>query len=134
MDKFFNWLSIIGGAVGGFLAWLFGGWDTLIIALVVLVGLDYISGLIKAAATKELSSEIGFRGIGKKVCIFLIVAAAGIAQAFLGDILPLRETVITFFAINELLSLLENAAQMGLGIPDSWKNALLQVRDKEEKE
>lgn len=132
MDKIFNWISVICGTVGGFAVSLLGGWDKLIMALIILMCLDYITGLIKAYYNKELSSQIGFKGLTKKVLILVIVAVSVVAEDMLG-IPAIREIVIMFFAVNEALSILENAGAMGLPLPDKLKQALLQIRDKEDK-
>lgn len=129
MEKLFNWLSIVGGAIGGFIVSLLGGLDKLIIALLILMILDYITGLIKAIYNKQLSSGIGFKGLLKKVLILVVVAVAVIAEQHLG-VPAVREIVIMFFAVNEAISILENAAQMGLPIPEKLKEVLLQLRDK----
>lgn len=133
MEKFFNSVSIIGGAVGGFIVSLLGGWDKLIMALLILMILDYITGLIKAIYNKELSSEIGFKGLLKKVLILVVVAVAVITEQHLG-IPAVREIVIMFFAVNEAISILENASLMGLPIPEKLKEALLQLRKNDEEE
>lgn len=133
MDKIFNWISVICGTIGGFIVSLLGGWDKLIMALIILMCLDYITGLIKAYYNKELSSQIGFKGLTKKVLILVIVAVAVVAENMLG-IPAIREIVIMFFAVNEALSILENAGAMDLPLPEKLKQALLQLRnDKEEK-
>lgn len=132
MDKIFNWISIICGTIGGFIVSLLGGWDKLIMALIILMCLDYVTGLIKAYYNKELSSRIGFKGLTKKVLILVIVAVAVVAEDMLG-IPAIREIVIMFFAVNEALSILENAGLMGLPLPEKLKQALLQIRDKEGK-
>ena len=122
-----------GGAIGGFFVFLLGGWDKLIQALLLLMVIDYISGLIKAITQKELSSKVGFKGIGKKVLTLLVVAVAVIAENMIG-IPAMREIVIMFFAVNEALSILENAGQSGLKLPPKLKESLIQIRDKENKE
>lgn len=129
MDKIFNWISVIGGTIGGLLVSFLGGLDKLIIALLILMTLDYITGVLKAIYNKELSSEIGFKGIIKKMLIIIIVGVAVIVENNFG-VPAIREIVIMFFAINEAISLLENASQMGLPIPDKLKEVLLQLRDK----
>lgn len=131
MEKLFNWISVVGGAVGGAVVSLLGGWDKLIMALLILMVLDYITGLIKGIYNKELSSEIGFKGLLKKVLILVVVAVAVIAEQHLG-IHAIREIVIMFFAVNEAISILENASQMGLPIPAKLKEVLLQLREKKE--
>lgn len=129
MDKMLNWISIIAAAVGGVVLKLLGGWDAMLLTLTALVALDYITGLIKAAYTKTLSSEIGYKGILKKVMMFTVVAAAVVIGRLTGDVVPLREAVIIFFVANEGLSLLENAGEF-IPLPDKLKEVLLQLRDK----
>ena len=132
MGKFFNQLSIVGGIVGGFFCKLLGGWDTILSALVALVILDYITGVLKAIVTQTLSSSVGFKGLIKKVVIFIVVATAVVIQSVVGDAVPLREIVIVFFLCNEGISLLENASEF-VPIPEKLKETLIQLRDKEEK-
>lgn len=131
MEKLFNYISVVGGFFGGIIVSLLGGLDKIIVALLILMLLDYITGLIKSFYNKELSSKIGFKGLLKKVLILVIVAVAVIAEQHLG-IPAVREIVIMFFAVNEAISILENASQMGLPIPIKLKKALLQLRSKEE--
>jgi toxin secretion/phage lysis holin len=131
-EKLFNSISVLSGSVGGILAGLMGGWDGLLAALITLVVLDYITGLAKAVCQKELSSKIGFRGIVKKIVLFILVAAANALQLLLSGSLPLREIVLVFFIANEGLSLLENAAVF-VPIPSALKRVFLQLRDKSEK-
>lgn len=129
MDKLFNWISVIAGMLGGFLSYWLGGWDVLLKTIVFLAIMDYITGLIKGFYLKELSSEIGFRGLLKKIVMFIVIAVAFVIQKMLGDNIPLREVVITFYIANEGLSLLENAAVF-VPIPEKLKEVLLQLRDK----
>ena len=132
MGKFFNQLSIVGGIVGGFFCKLLGGWDTILSALIALVILDYITGVLKAIVTKSLSSSVGFKGLVKKVVIFIVVATAVVVQSVVGEAVPLREIVIVIFLCNEGISLLENASEF-VPIPEKLKETLIQLRDKEEK-
>lgn len=90
--------------------------------------LDYCSGVIKAIQQKKLSSEIGFRGLLKKVSILLIVAAANIIQSVIGENVAVREIVIMFYIANEGISLLENTASVSNRIPQKFKDVLLQLR------
>jgi len=129
MEKLFNWISVVGGTIGGLLVTFFGGLDKIMIALIILIVLDYITGLLKAIYNKNLSSEIGFKGIIRKVLILIVVGVSVLIQNSFG-IPAIREIVIMFFAINEAISLLENASQMGLPIPEKLKEVLLQLRDK----
>ena len=135
MDKFFNWVSVVVGIFGGVFAWAFGAWDKLLCALITLIILDYITGLLKGWYTKRLSSEIGFKGIAKKIVILIMVVTANVLQTVIGDKIMLREIVIMFFIANEGLSLLENCAEINGGnIPKKLKDVLLQLRGKSEKE
>lgn len=127
--KDINLFSVIGGTAGGILTFMFGGFDAILKALAVLVILDYITGLIKAAYTKTVSSEIGFKGILKKLLIAIVVAVAVIIQHLVDDAVPLREIAIMFFICNEGISILENASEF-IPIPQKLKDVLLQLRDK----
>lgn len=129
MMKVFNWFSIAGGVVGGFLCQWLGGWDVILKALVMLVSLDYTTGVLKAIATKTLSSAVGFKGLIRKIIIFIVVATAVTVQSVIGDAVPLREIVIIFFVCNEGISLLENASEF-IPIPEKLKETLIQLRDK----
>ena len=130
MDKIFNWISIIFGMVGGCLTYWLGGWDVLLKTIVFLAVADYITGWIKGIYTKQLSSEIGFKGLLKKIVMFIVIAVSFVIQCLIGGTIPLREVVIMFYIANEGLSLLENAAVF-TPIPDKLKSVLLQLRDKD---
>ena len=129
MDKVFNWFSIVFGVVGGFFAAVLGGWDKWLIALVAFVCIDYVTGVVSAIYTKTLSSEIGFRGLMKKILIFVVVAVAVILQGLLENAIPLRDIAVCFYLANEGISLLENVA-MFLPIPKKIRTVLLQIREK----
>lgn len=135
MEKYFNTVSVAFGIFGGAIAWLLGGWDVLLWTLTAFVILDYLTGLMRAWKQKELSSEIGFEGLVKKIMIFTLVIVANFLQNLISESIPLREIVILFFISNEGISLLENAA-LFVNIPEELKNALIQVRnaDKQEEE
>lgn len=130
MERLFNWISIALGVIGGLLAKLFGGFDVLLYVLVALVVIDYITGLLKAIYLKQVSSNIGFKGLCKKVIIFLVVVVSNLIGVLMGDNLAIREVVIVFFIANEGISILENAAVVYPNIPSSLKDVLLQLRDK----
>ena len=130
LEKIFNWISIVGGIVGGFLCNALGGWDVILKALVALVILDYATGILKAIYTKTLSSAIGFKGLIRKTLIFVVVATAVVVETIIGDTIPIREIVIMFFACNEGISLLENASHF-IPIPEKLKETLIQLRDKD---
>lgn len=129
MDKMFNLFSIIGGVIGGFIVSLFGGWDAMLYTILLFAILDYFTGILKAIYKKQLSSEIGFKGIIKKIMVFVVIAVAYNVQRMTGNTIPLREIVIVFFICNEALSILENAAEF-INIPPQLKEVLLQLRDK----
>lgn len=129
IEKMFNGVSIVGGIVGGFLCQWLGGWDVILKALVALVVLDYVTGVLKAIYTKTLSSEVGFKGLIRKIVIFVVIATAVIIQMVVGDAIPLREVTIIFFLCNEGISLLENASEF-VPIPEKLKDTLIQLRDK----
>ncbi len=131
IEKLFNNASIIFGAIGGVAVYLLGGWDVLLKTVVAFVILDYITGVIKAIYFKKVSSAIGFKGILKKIMIFIVIVCAYIMQIVINNTVPLREMVIMFFIANEGISLLENAAEL-IPIPEKLKEVLLQLRDKSE--
>ena len=131
--KDFNLFSIISSFMGGLTAYLFGGFDMLLKALIALIVLDYITGVIKGVYNKKLSSDIGFKGLLKKVLILIIVALAVIIQKTINGVVPIRETVIVFFICNEGISIIENAAEF-IPIPEKLKRVLLQLRRQNEEE
>lgn len=133
MSNVWNKLSLGTGVIGGFLITFWGGWDSLIAALIALMVIDYITGVVKAIYLKKLSSEIGYRGLIKKVLVLIVVGAAVVLQSVLPQNIPLREITIMFFVCNEGISILENAATM-IPIPKKLKDVLLQLRDSSDKE
>ncbi|MDE7177428.1 MAG: phage holin family protein, partial [Lachnospiraceae bacterium] len=107
-----------------------GGFDGFLYALVVFVVVDYATGLMAAAVEKQLSSEVGFKGIFKKVVIFCLVAVGHIVDThIIGEGSVLRTAVIFFYLSNEGISILENAARIGLPIPEKLKSVLEQLRE-----
>ena len=122
-------------AIGGWIGWFLGGVDGMLIALIVLMALDYISGVMCAIEDKKLSSAVGFKGIAKKVLILMLVGVANILDTnVVGGGAVLRGAVICFYLSNEGLSLLENAAYLGLPIPDKLREILAQLHNRSEKE
>lgn len=101
--------------------------------IVFLAVVDYITGVIKGIYLKELSSETGFKGLLKKIVMFIVIAVAYVIQQLIGGTVPLREVVIMFYIANEALSLLENAA-IFVPIPDNLRDVLLQLREKSDTE
>lgn len=134
MKEFWNTIQLIFAAIGGWLGYFLGGCDGLLIALVVFAVVDYITGVMCAVADKKLSSEVGFKGICRKVLIFLLVGIANILDVqVIGTGSVLRTAVIFFYISNEGVSLLENAAHLGLPIPEQMKAVLEQLHDRAEK-
>ena len=127
MDKYFNDISIVFGLVGGFVCNFLGGWDLLLKSIVILMVLDYVTGLLKSIYNKKLSSEVGFKGILKKIIIFIVIATAYVIQCLLVEEIPLREITILFFIANEGISLIENASEF-VPIPEKLKEVLIQLR------
>ena len=120
-------------AIGGWLGYFLGGMDGLMIALIVFMALDYITGLMCAVIDKKLSSAVGFKGICKKVLIILLVGMAHIVDLHVvGTGSALRSAVVCFYLSNEGVSLLENAGHLGLPIPEKLKDILSQLHGREE--
>ena len=133
MKEFWNAIQLVFTAVGGWLGYFLGGCDGLLIALVVFAVVDYITGIMCAISDRKLSSEVGFRGICRKVLIFVLVGVANILDVqVIGTGSVLRTAVIFFYLSNEGVSLLENAAYLGLPIPEKLKDVLEQLHDREE--
>ena len=134
MKEFWNTMQMVFAAVGGWLGYFLGGCDGLLIALVVFAAVDYITGVMCAISDKKLSSEVGFRGICRKVLIFFLVGVANILDVeVIGTGSVLRTAIIFFYLSNEGVSLLENAAHLGLPVPQKLKDVLEQLHDRAEK-
>lgn len=134
MSEVMNGCKIGMAALGGVLGWVFGGFDSLIYALIAFVALDYITGVLLAIRDKKISSEIGFRGICKKATIFLLVAMGHILdQSVIGTGSSLRTMLILFYLSNEGISILENAGAMGLPLPQKLKDVIRQLNGNEKK-
>ena len=115
-------------AIGGWIGYALGGRDGLLIALVVFMAVDYVTGVMCAVVDKKLSSAVGFKGICKKVLILMLVGVANTIDVHIvGNSGALRGAVICWYLSNEGLSTLENAAHLGLPIPEPLKNALVQL-------
>ncbi len=122
-------------AIGGWLGFFLGGLDGMLIALIVFMVLDYVTGIMCAVLDKSLSSRVGFRGIFKKALILIMVGIANIVDVHVvGTGSALRGAVICFYLSNEGLSLLENAAYVGLPVPEKLKDILAQLHRRDEKE
>ena len=133
MKEFWNTIQLIFSAVGGWLGYFLGGCDGLLYALIAFMVIDYITGVMCAIINKQLSSEVGFKGIFRKVLIFLLVGIANIIDVqVIGTGAVLRTAVIFFYISNEGVSLLENAGHLGLPIPEKIKTVLEQLHDRAE--
>ena len=122
-------------AIGGWLGFFLGGLDGMLIALIVFMALDYVTGIMCAVLDKSLSSRVGFKGIFKKALILIMVGIANIVDVHVvGTGSALRGAVICFYLSNEGLSLLEYAAYVGLPVPEKLKDILAQLHRRDEKE
>lgn len=118
-------------AAGGYIAWFLGGFDGVLIALCVFAVVDYLTGVVAAIIEKKLSSQIGSRGIAKKILMFFLVGVAAVLDAYvLGGESPIREIVIVFYIANEGISIIENSARLGLPVPKKLIDVLEQLKSK----
>ena len=135
MKEFWNVIQFIFAVIGGWLGWFLGGCDGLLYALITFVVVDYITGVMCAVVDKKLSSEVGFKGIFKKILIFLLVGIANLLDVnIIGNGSVLRTAAIFFYLSNEGVSLLENATHLGLPVPEKLKSVLQQLHDRAEEE
>ena len=133
MKEFWNVIQMVFTGVGGWLGYFLGGYDGLFYALIVFMVVDYITGVMCAVSDKKLSSAVGFKGICRKVLILMLVGIANLLDVqVIGTGAVLRTAVIFFYLSNEGVSLLENAAHLGLPIPKKLKAILAQLHDRAE--
>ena len=133
MKRVWAMIQIVLAAVGGSVGWFLGGCDGLLRALVIFIAVDYATGVMCAVADHRLSSEIGFRGICRKVLIFVLVGVGHVIdESVIGSGSMLRTAVLFFYLSNEGISLLENAAHLGLPVPERLKDVLEQLHDRAE--
>ena len=134
MKEFWNVIQAVFAAVGGWIGYFLGGNDGLLYALLAFVVLDYITGVMCAVADKKLSSAVGFKGICRKVLIFALVGIGHLLDTqVIGSGSVLRTAIIFFYISNEGVSLVENAAHLGLPVPDKLKAVLEQLHDRNDK-
>ena len=134
IDILWSKIQMAVAGIGGWLGYFLGGMDGMMIALLVFMILDYLTGVMCAIADKKLSSAVGFKGICKKVLILMLVGLAHIVDLHvIGNGSALRGAVICFYLSNEGLSLLENAAHLGLPVPDRLKDVLSQLHNRDGK-
>ena len=132
MKEFWNIIQVIIAGIGGWLGWFLGESDGLLYTLIAFVAVDYITGVMCAVADKKLSSQVGFKGICRKVLIFALVGIGHVLDAqVIGAGSVLRTAVIFFYLSNEGVSLIENTAYLGLPVPEKIKEVLSQLHDKE---
>ena len=133
MKQIWNGIQVAFAALGGFLGWFLGGVDGFLYALIAFVVIDYLTGVMCAILDKTLSSNVGFRGIFRKVLIFVMVGIGHVIDTqLIGNGDALRTAVIFFYISNEGVSLLENAAHVGLPVPEKLKDVLAQLHDRTE--
>jgi toxin secretion/phage lysis holin len=133
MKTVWNWIQVVLAAIGGGLGWFFGEMDGFFYALIAFVVIDYLTGVMCAIIDKTLSSNVGFKGIFRKVLIFVMVGIGHVIDTQLigsGD--ALRTAVFFFYISNEGVSLLENAGHIGLPIPEKLKEVLAQLHNRTE--
>ena len=133
IDLIWAKLQIAISAIGGWLGYFLGGVDGLMTALIIFMVTDYVTGLMCAIVDKQLSSRVGFKGLFKKMLIVILVGIAHIVDMHVvGTGEALRSAVICFYLSNEGVSLLENAAHLGLPIPEKLKAILAQLHNRDE--
>ena len=130
MKEFWSMVQLVFTGIGGWLGYFLGGCDGLILALLLFVVADYITGIMCAIADKKLSSEVGFKGICRKVAIFCLVGIGHVLDTrIIGNGSVLRTAVIFFYLSNEGISIIENVAIIGLPVPKKLKDVLAQLHD-----
>jgi toxin secretion/phage lysis holin len=137
MKEIWNKIQAVLTVAGGFIGWFLGGFDGFLYALITFVAIDYITGVLCAIINKNLCSKVGARGIFKKVLIFVLVGVGHVLDAnVLGvvgntDANVLRTAVIFFYLSNEGISILENAAHIGLPVPEKLRDVLKQLHNRD---
>ncbi|HHX63222.1 MAG TPA: phage holin family protein [Epulopiscium sp.] len=133
MGKVIEIIQLIFVAIGGFVGWFIGGVDGFMYALISFVIIDYVTGLMVSIISKKVSSEVGFKGIFKKVMIFLLIGIAHMIDIYvITNGSAIRTAVIFFYLSNEGISILENTAKIGLPIPKSLRDILEQLSKEDE--
>lgn len=134
MKDVWNWIQGVIAIAGGFFGWFLGGLDGFLYALIAFVVIDYLTGVMCAIVDKNLSSDVGFRGLFRKILIFVMVGIGHLIDTqVIGNGSVLRTAVIFFYMSNEGVSLLENAAYLGLPIPQKLRDVLAQLHDRSDK-
>ena len=128
-----NYIQLAFAVVGGWLGWLLGGWDSPLYVLIAFITIDYITGVMCAVASQSLSSEIGYKGIFRKVVILMLVGIGAMLDKYIigtGEVL--RMAVIFYYVSNEGISILENATRLGLPVPRKLKDVLERLKEVED--
>ena len=131
MERYLNTITMLLSIFGGIVVRLLGGLDQLLDVFLFLIIVDFITGWIKAIATKELSSRIGMLGIAKKVTMLFVVAVAVRVEKVVGNNLLIREMVLIFYIANEGLSFFENIATF-IPMPKKLKELFIQLKNKDD--
>lgn len=134
MKNVWNYIELFFTTLGGCIGYFLGGVDGFVYALIAFVVIDYLTGVMVAILERKLSSEIGFKGIFKKVLIFALVGVGNIVDVYLiknGS--AIRTAVIFFYISNEGISIIENASMIGLPVPEKLRNVLKQLNDEGKK-
>lgn len=135
MKELWNWVQIVFSGMGGILGAFLGGGDGLLYALITFVVIDYITGVMCGISNQNLSSEIGFKGIFRKILIFMLVGIANILDVqIIGSGTVLRTAVVFFYLSNEGISILENVGNLGLPVPQKIKEILEQLHKESEED
>lgn len=135
MTKIFDYFKMITAVFGTFFTWLFGSWDTALTVLIVFMVADYVTGVIRAYINKQVSSDIGLKGLTRKLMIlFILIVAVSLDRLMNSDTWVFRTLVCYFYIANEGISLTENAASLGLPIPQKLVDALAQLKEGQKKD
>lgn len=127
LGSFIKFVIALGGTA---VSYLYGGFDSLLMIFTFMVAIDYITGLLASGVEGKLSSQIGFKGIAKKIMIFALIAVAHFVDQLVGNEHLIRDATIFFYMANEILSITENAGRLGIPIPTFLKNAITLLRNK----
>jgi toxin secretion/phage lysis holin len=133
MTNILRWIQVAAAAVGGIIGAFLGGFDGMLIALIIFIGMDIVTGIIRAGVEHKINSCVSWQGMGKKVTILILVGFARSMDLYIiktGGIL--RSATIFFYIANEGISILENAALIGLPVPAKLKDMLEQMKQKTE--
>ena len=131
-DNILKIAKIVFASIGGFMSYIFGGFDSLLIALLSLMVLDYMSGITKAIYNRKLNSHIGFKGLLKKVMIILVIVLVSVLQKAISGAVPLRDVVLMFYIANEGISIIENLGAV-IPIPEKVKEFFEQLQNNDDK-